>query len=81
MTKDPSRVRVTGPLTPFADGFRAQLAGLGYARSSAVNQMKLLAHLSRWMTSEGLSAAELTPEQTERFVLARRAAGYRTHFL
>jgi integrase/recombinase XerD len=79
--KDPSRVRVTGPLGPYAGGFCAELGRQGYAPSSAVNQMKLVAHLSRWMMSEGLSAAELTPGQAEAYVLARRAAGYKRHFL
>ena len=52
--KDPSQVRVTGPLGPYAEGFRAELARQGYASSSAVNQLKLVGHLSRWMTMEGL---------------------------
>jgi len=78
--KDPSRVRVTGPLGPYARGFRIELARRGYARSSAVQQLQLLAHLSRWMAAERASAVELTPERAERFVEFRRAAGYR-HFL
>ncbi|MGH8991161.1 MAG: tyrosine-type recombinase/integrase [Acidimicrobiia bacterium] len=81
IVKDPSRVRVTGPLGPYAEGFCADLAGQGYAPSSAVNQLKLVAHLSRWMTSEGMLAEELLPEHVARFVLARRAAGYKRHFL
>ena len=40
--KDPSQVRVTGPLGPYAEGFRAELARQGYASSSAVNQLKLV---------------------------------------
>ena len=75
--KDPSQVRVTGPLGPYAEGFRAELARHGYASSSAVNQLKLVGHLSRWMTIEGLSAPELVPVQIERYVAARRAARYR----
>ena len=75
--KDPSQVRVTGPLGPYAKGFRAELAMQGYASSSAVNQLKLVAHLSRWMTIEGLSAPELVPVEIERYVAVRRAAGYR----
>jgi len=34
-----------------------------------------LGQLSLWLEGEGLSAAELTPDQVERFVRARRAAG------
>jgi hypothetical protein len=75
--KDPSQVRVTGPLGPYAKGFRAELAGQGYASSSAVNQLKLVGHLSRWMTIEGLSAPELLPVEIGRYVAARRAARYR----
>jgi integrase/recombinase XerD len=75
--KDPSQVRVTGPLGPYAKGFRAELARQGYASSSAVNQLKLVGHLSRWMTIEGLSAPELVPVEIERYVAARRAACYR----
>ena len=75
--KYPSQVRVTGPLGPYAEGFRAELARQGYASSSAVNQLKLVGHLSRWMTMGGLSAPELVPAEIERYVAARRAARYR----
>ncbi len=78
--KDPSRVRVEGPLEPFARGFGEQLVSQGYARSSAVAQVQLMAHLSRWMAGEGVSVAELTPARLEQFVGTRRAAGYR-HFV
>ena len=77
--RDPSRVRLGGPLEPFAAGFVAELGRLGYARPSVIQQMQLVAHLSRWMAAEGVAVAELTPERVERFVGSRRAAGYR-HF-
>jgi hypothetical protein len=44
---DPSRVRVVEPLAPYARGFCAELARRGWARSSALQQMKLMACLSR----------------------------------
>ncbi len=75
--KDPVKVAVKGPLGPYAAGFCAELDGLGYAGSSAVNVLKLVAHLSQWMGSEGLTVRELSPEEVERYVAARRAAGYR----
>ena len=75
--KDPVKVAVKGPLGPYAAGFCAELDGLGYAGSSAVNLLKLVAHLSRWMGSEGLTVRELDPEEVGRYVAARRAAGYR----
>ncbi len=78
--KEPSRVRVAGPLQPFARGFGEHLMRQGYARSSAVAQVQLMAHLSRWMAAEGVPAAGLTPARLEQFVGTRRAAGYR-HFV
>jgi site-specific recombinase XerD len=33
-----------------------------------------MAHLSRWMSAEGLAAGDLTAEAVERFVIARRAS-------
>ena len=36
----PSRVRVTGPLAPFAAGFRQELARQGYTLHSASNQLQ-----------------------------------------
>ena len=78
--RDPLRVQVTGPLEPFAPGFVAELGRLGYACPSVVHQVQLVAHLSRWMTAEGFAAGELSDEMVERFVVSRRAAGYR-HFL
>ncbi|ETZ96535.1 hypothetical protein I546_7294, partial [Mycobacterium kansasii 732] len=42
-------VRFEGPLAPFADGFRDKLRQLGYTQLSAVHQLRLLAHLSRWL--------------------------------
>ena len=53
------------------------LAGRGYAPSSAAGQLQVMAHLSRWLAHEGLSPGDLTPAMVERFLLARRAAGYR----
>jgi len=74
--KDPSRVQVVGPLESYARGFCDELSGQGYARVSAVARVQLMAHLSRWMAGEGLSAGGLRPERVEQFLRARRAAGY-----
>jgi integrase/recombinase XerD len=74
--KDPSRVTVTGPLAPYARGFCERLSERGYAPDSAVAQVQLMAHLSRWMLSENLTAADLQLEQVEQFARVRRAAGY-----
>jgi integrase/recombinase XerD len=71
-----SRVQVRGPLSVYAAGFAAYLAGAGYTPLSAANQVRVLAHLSRWMEDRGLDAAELTGPRAEEFLAARRAAGY-----
>ena len=74
--KDPRRVRVSGPLAAYRDGFAAELAGRGYTPGSAQRQVGLLAHLSRWLDSRGLGAADLTAARVEEFLAARRADGY-----
>jgi integrase/recombinase XerD len=74
----PDRVRVSGPLASFADGFRVYLVGQGYSLWSAQFQLLLVAHLSRWMEAEGLDVAQLTPPTVERFFAERRSQGYVT---
>lgn len=73
---DPSRVRVSGPLEPFAAGFAAALRRQGYTPGSACQQMYLFAHLSRWLAGERLDAHALEAATIERFAATRRAAGY-----
>jgi integrase/recombinase XerD len=76
MSDPSSRVRMSGPLKPYARGYAAELSQQGYTRFSAGSQMRLAAHLSRWLESEGLDAAALTPMVVEKFMAARRTAGY-----
>jgi hypothetical protein len=71
---DPSRVRLTGPLTPFAEGFAAELARQGYTRNGVTDQVRLLAHLSRWLAAHGLDVSALTPPVMDAFLVARRGA-------
>ena len=72
--RGPSVVRVGGPLAPYAPGFGARLLELGYASSSAEDQLRLMAHLSRWLDEERQESAALTPELVGRFLGARRAS-------
>lgn len=76
MITDVSRIRITGPLEPFAAGFAEELARRGYSPLSAADQVRLLAHLSRWMRSECLAPEALCTERLEAFLGVRRAAGY-----
>jgi site-specific recombinase XerD len=74
--RDLSRVRVTGVLEPYVSGFVAELTERGYTPVSAAHQLRLMAHLSRWLASEGLGPDDLSSARIEEFVAARRAAGY-----
>jgi site-specific recombinase XerD len=53
----------------------ARLRASGYTPLTTVNVMRLMAHLSRWLSANGLGAADLTRGQVERYVAARRAEG------
>ena len=72
----PERVRVSGPLVGFVDAFRVDLLEQGYSLWGAQEQLYLLAHVSRWMESEGLEVAALTPENLKRYFVWRRRQGY-----
>jgi site-specific recombinase XerD len=65
--KEPSRVRVTGPLGPFADGLIAGLEEAGYRPAAAAVQVRVLAHLSRWMQDMDVAPGELCEAELERF--------------
>jgi integrase/recombinase XerD len=73
---NPWRVRVTGPLAPYGRGFREELAELGYSPWTVVGLLQLMAHLSRWLDSEGLDASDVTSVVVARFLRHRAAAGY-----
>lgn len=78
MGKPKSRVCnaiVPGQLEHYAPGFRSWLLDKGYTPLTTVPQLQLMAHVSRWLEREGLTAAGLTGQQAERFLAARRAAG------
>lgn len=76
MTTAPCWARVTGPLAPYAQGFRAELERQGYTPLSAAVQVRLMAHLDRWLIREGLDIAGLTPARVEEYFVERRAGGY-----
>ena len=70
-----TRAPVTGPLASFVPALGARLRASGYTPLSTVNVMRLMAHLSRWLSANGLGAADLTRGQVERYMAARRAEG------
>jgi hypothetical protein len=67
MGKPASRVadvQVPGPLARYTAGFTSALLA-GFTPLSAVNLMRLMVHLSRWLGPQRLSAAELTEVRVE----------------
>ena len=69
-----TKVRVAGPLAPYARGFGRELRGCGFTVLSTAEQLRLMSRLSRWMTGEGLDA--LSCEQIAAYCAARKAGGY-----
>ena len=75
MGKPKSRVGnaiVPGPLEQYAPGFRAWLLDKGYTPLGTVPKLQLMAHVSRWLEREGLTASGLTGQEAGRFLAARR---------
>lgn len=72
-----SPVRVTGQLASYAAGFKESLTGAGYTPLSAAVQLRLMAHVSRWLCAERLGVSDLSAAHVEEFLLVRRSAGYR----
>src|SRR5437879_5951872 len=69
-------VGLSGPLAGHGAGFAEWLTERGYTYLSSCNQLRLLAHLSRWLEGEGWAADDFGEALGERFAKARRAAGY-----
>ncbi len=70
-----SRALMTGPVAPFADVYGLELKRRCYAPLTAVNQLRQVARLSRWLEVRGLAAAELTGERVDEFLAFQRATG------
>jgi integrase len=80
MGKPKSRVCnviVPGPLGQYAPGYRTWLLDRGYAPLTTVSQLQLMAHVSRWLEREGLTATVLAGQEPGRFLAVRHAAGIR----
>src|SRR6266571_2764853 len=59
---------VEGPLAPWAAGLAGRLESLGYAPSTAVEQMRLAGRLSRFLGQRGLAVGQLTAEVVDDFL-------------
>ena len=71
-----SQVRITGPLVPYAAGFLAELEAQGYRANAACDQLRLLAHVSRWLQERNLELNNFTSDHVEGFLATRRINGY-----
>lgn len=69
------KVLMVGPLVPFADDLSSMLAAAGYAPLSISNQLRLLAHVSRWMERHDYAVTDLTGEVLQEYLAAAHAAG------
>ena len=76
MTASWSRVRVVGPLEPYAGRFAGELLAEGFTDLSTAEQLRLMGHLSRWLGERGMPAAALDGPTMEEYCRARREQGY-----
>lgn len=67
--------RVSGPLQPYADGFREGLERQGFSPWSVLFALQTMDRLSRWLIAHQPVPNELTASQVERFVQEHRASG------
>ncbi len=65
---------LSGPLAEYAPGFAAELGRRGFVPLSAMHQMRLLAHLSRWMLAHRLGVGQLTEARVDEFLFERRSS-------
>jgi integrase/recombinase XerD len=70
-----ARVRMSGPLTRYVEGFAAELTAHGYTDLSLANQLRLMSDLSRWLEAAKTPVDKIDHEVVARFLAKRR----RTH--
>ena len=78
MKDDPARVRMSGPLAAYAEGFATVLAEQGYRPGTVTWHLRLMAYVSRWLRAEGVAISTLDPATADAVLAWRKAAGYRT---
>ena len=71
------RRRKPGRMGPFIDGYRAWLAGRGYAPGTVINMLAMAGDLGRWMDARDFAASDLDRVVVAEFGDAMRTAGMR----
>jgi len=67
-----SRAEVSGPLAPYAGGFREDLAAKGYHPQVIGRQVRLMSDLSKWLEARGSSSDGLAADVAAEYAPARR---------
>jgi integrase/recombinase XerD len=75
----PKRVLLSGPLAEYGPGFAGELERRGFTPLSREKQLRLLAHLSRWMEARSLQVGQLTCDRVDEFLAERRATRAELH--
>lgn len=75
---NPELIRVTGPLSPFREGFGTWLEAAGYSRKMCAVHLRLMGDLSCWLGEREETIAGLSTPLLAEFTGGRRAAGQRT---
>src|SRR5680860_360422 len=70
--------RVSGPLAPYAEGYRRELLRLGYTAASTEFKVSEMSRLSRWLDGNGLAAGDVATATLEVFVSDWGVGGRRT---
>lgn len=60
--------RVSGPLAPYADGYRGELQRLGYTPASTEFKVSEMSHLSRWLDGHRLVAGDVDTTTLKAFL-------------
>jgi integrase/recombinase XerD len=71
---NPDLVVVTGPLSPFRDGFAAWLEAAGYSRPLCAEHLRVMGGLSRWLGERGETGEALRRPLLAEFLAGRRTA-------
>jgi len=71
------RRRKPGRMGRFIDGYRAWLAGRGYAPGTVINMLAMAGDLGRWMDARDFAASDLDRVMVAEFRDAMRTAGMR----
>lgn len=72
-------VNLAGSLASEGEVLWSDLERRGYAPLTAKNHLRVLAHLSRWLSEAKLTPDQLSSERVAQFVARRREIGYRSY--